>query len=78
MKSKSHKRKFASVLCTFDLDENITSETGAYCIFDVFALLAYWVNRADLKCKVQMECWNGSVLDINGTCADLGQKSCSY
>ena len=24
---------------------------------DVFVLLAYWVNRADLQCKVQIERW---------------------
>ena len=41
---------------------------------DVFILLAYWVNPADLQCKVQMEHWDGSVLDINAICADLGQK----
>ena len=41
---------------------------------DVFGLLAYWVNPADLQCKVQMEHWDGSVLDITATCVDLGQK----
>ena len=41
---------------------------------DVFVLLAYWVNWTDLQCKVQMERWDGSVLDINAICADLGQK----
>ena len=42
---------------------------------DVFVLLAYDIvlNWAALQCKVQMERWDGSVLDINGTCADLGQ-----
>ena len=41
---------------------------------DVFVLLVYWVNPTDLQCKVQIERWDGSVLDINATCADLGQK----
>ena len=41
---------------------------------DVFALLAYWVNVADLHFKVQMERWDGSVLDIHAICADHGQK----
>ena len=41
---------------------------------DVFVLLACWVNRADLHCKVQMERWDRSVLDINAICDDLGQK----
>ena len=38
---------------------------------DVFVLLACWVNRADLHCKVQMERWDGSVLTINAICANL-------
>ena len=41
---------------------------------DVFVLLANWVNRADLQCKVQMERWDGSVLGISATCNDIGQK----
>ena len=41
---------------------------------DVFVLLVYWVHRAGLQCKVQMERWDGTVLDINATCADLGKK----
>ena len=40
---------------------------------DVFVLLAYWVNWADLQCKVQMERWDGSVLGINVISADPGQ-----
>ena len=39
----------------------------------VFVLLAYWVNRADLQSMVQVECRDGSVLDINAICADHGQ-----
>ena len=41
---------------------------------DVFILLVYWVNRAALKCKVQIQRWDGSVLDTNATCNNLGQK----
>ena len=41
---------------------------------DVFVLLLYWVNRADMQCKVQMGRWDGSVLDTNATCPDFGQK----
>ena len=37
---------------------------------DVYVLLAYWVNRAALQCMVQMERWDGSVLDITAICAD--------
>ncbi len=41
---------------------------------DVFVLLVYWVYREELQCKVQMECWDAKVLDINATCTDLGSK----
>lgn len=41
---------------------------------DVFVLLVYWVHRAGLQCKVQMERWNGIVQDINATCTELGPK----
>ena len=105
MKSKSNKRKLASVLGTFDLGESTTMETRDDCAFlhdeadvtmvsfvleaakagqgvvrvlsddtDVFVLLVYWVHRANLLSKVQLERWDGSVLDINATCANLGQK----
>ena len=40
----------------------------------VFVLLLHWVNGADMHCKVQVKGWDGSVLDTNTTCADLGQK----
>ena len=41
----------------------------------MFVLLQHWENLADLQCNVKMGRWDGSVLDINVTCADLGQKS---
>ena len=41
---------------------------------DVFVLLAYWVSRAALQCKLQIERWDGLVLDINAICTDLIQK----
>ena len=41
---------------------------------DVFVSLLFWVNRADMQCKVQMECWDGSVLDTNAACSDFDQK----
>ena len=27
-----------------------------------------------MQCKVQIECWDGSVLDTNAICPDFGQK----
>ncbi len=41
---------------------------------DVFIRLVYWVYREELQCKVQMEWWDATVLDINATCTDLGSK----
>ena len=41
---------------------------------DVFVLLVYWVHRADIQGKVQMERWDGTILDINATSAHLGSK----
>ena len=37
----------------------------------MFVLLLYWAN---IQYKVQMERWDGSVLDTNATCPDFGQK----
>ena len=37
---------------------------------DIFVLLVYWVYQAELQCKVQMERWDGAVLDINATCTN--------
>lgn len=105
LKSKNNKRRLASVLCTFNVGENVSMETRDDGVFghdeadvtmvsyvleaancrkgvirilsddtDVFILLVYWVYRAELQCKVQMERWDGTVLDVNATCADLGPK----
>jgi hypothetical protein len=41
---------------------------------DVFVLLVYWCWKAGVSCHVQMEKWDGSVLDINATVANLGDK----
>ena len=41
---------------------------------DVFVLLVYWVYREEMTSKVQMERWDGTVLGINATCADLGAQ----
>ena len=42
---------------------------------DVFVLLVYWVYKKKIKAKVQMEKWDGTVLNINETCNNLGEKS---
>ena len=45
---------------------------------DVSVLLVYWVHRADLQCKVQMERWDGTILDINATSAHLRPKCSQF
>ena len=52
------------------------SSQSTTCILDtgVFVLFLYWMNRADMQCKVKMERWDGLVLDTNATCSDFGQK----
>ena len=46
---------------------------------DIFVLLVYWTWRCNLKDRlaVQMEKWDGVVLDVNATCANLGSTVCS-
>ena len=46
---------------------------------DIFVLLVYWTWRCDLQdhLAVQMEKWDGVVLDVNATCAHLGSTVCS-
>ena len=41
---------------------------------DVFVLLVYLVWKMQLHYAVQMERWNGVVIDINATCLLLGSK----
>ncbi len=44
---------------------------------DVFILLVYWVYRANVQCRVQMERWDGMILDVNATCSTHGPNVCS-
>ena len=44
---------------------------------DVFVLLVYWTSRMQVVAKIQMENWNGDVLDINETVQRLGPRKCS-
>ena len=41
---------------------------------NVFVLLVYWVYREEMTSNVQIERWDGTVLDINATCTDLGPQ----
>ena len=39
-----------------------------------FKRLLYWVNLADMQCKVQLKRWDGRVLVTNAIRPDFGQK----
>ena len=54
--------------CGNDVMRVLSDDTG------VFVLLVYWVYREEMTSKVQMERWDGTVLDINATRADLGPQ----
>ena len=41
---------------------------------DVFVLLVHWVWKMQLHSAVQIERWNGVVIDIGATCLLLGSK----
>ena len=43
---------------------------------DVFILLVYWCHKANVTCPIQMEKWDGTVLNINDTVSRLG-STCS-
>ena len=43
----------------------------------VFVLFVYWTSRMRFVAKIQMEKWNGDILDINETVQRLGPKKCS-
>ena len=41
---------------------------------DVFVLLVYWTSKMRVVAKIQMEKWNGDVLDVNETVKQLGPR----
>lgn len=44
---------------------------------DVFILMVYWCWKVGTTCCLQMERWDGTVLNINATIENLGDHSCS-
>ena len=44
---------------------------------DVFVPLVYWTSKKQVDAQVQMEKWNGDILDINETVRQLGPRKCS-
>ena len=43
---------------------------------DVFILLVYWCHKANVTCLIQIEKWDGTVVNINDTVSRLG-STCS-
>ena len=41
---------------------------------DTFVLLVYWLYWEEMECKVQMDWWDGTVLDVNATSTDPGPQ----
>ena len=41
---------------------------------DVFVLMVYWCWRMEITCQLQMERWDQTVLNINLTAENLGEK----
>ena len=41
---------------------------------DVFVLMVYWCWKMDITCHLQMERWDGTLLNINLTVENLGEK----
>ena len=41
---------------------------------DVFVLLVYWTWRKTIRKNIQLEKWDGTVIDIHATVAKLGDK----
>ena len=77
LKSKNNKRRLVSVLRTFDVEEDVTmdspDDSEAY-----ITMVSYVLDRADIQCKVQMERWDGTILDINVTSAHLRPKCLQF
>ena len=45
-------------------------------MLNVFVLLECWTSRTRVVAKIQMEKWNGDILDINETVQRLGPRKC--
>ena len=45
---------------------------------DVFVFLVYWTSRMRVVDNIQMEKWNGDVMDVNKTIEQLGLRKCSH
>ena len=42
---------------------------------DVFVLLVYFVLKHDIQCSIEMEKWDGKILDINASAKKIGGKA---
>ncbi len=41
---------------------------------NIFVILVQWLYRAELQCKGQTECCDGTVIDLNATYAEIKPK----
>ncbi|KAK2167751.1 hypothetical protein NP493_1261g00015 [Ridgeia piscesae] len=60
-----------SVVTHEDVDVTLCSY-----MLKVFVLLECWTSRTRVVAKIQMEKWNGDILDINETVQRLGPRKC--
>ena len=62
--------------------ESAKSRQNMICILsddtDVFVLLAYWMNLADLQCNVQIEAWMDQYMTPMPPVLILVRNACSY
>ena len=78
--NSKNKHLLNNILCSYPLPHNIQLVNMVDCVVDdtdVFVLLVYWTSRMRVVANIQMEKWNGDVLDINETVQRLGPRKCS-
>ena len=78
--NSKNKNLLNQTLSSYPLPHNIQLVNMQDCVFDdidVFVLFVYWTSKMRVVAKIQMEKWNGDVLDINETVQRLGPKKCS-
>ena len=78
--NSKNKNLLNQTLCSYPLPHNTQLVNMQDCVFDdidIFVLLVYWTSRMRVVAKIQMEKWNGDVLDINETVQRLAPKKCS-
>ena len=89
LKNSKNKSLLASILCGYPLHNNVQLLNNCYMLesaasraetvrivcddTDMFVLLVYWTRRKTIRKNIQMEKWDGTVLDIHATVDKCGQ-----